>query len=912
MVSRHRLIPAAFALATVVAGLVPAPADEAGEVTLAAGGLRLSLSRTTGQPVTGGLTLTEGPQATPVLLGPTEDWQRTADGVTFTRRETAGGLSLSVALRGAEALQVDVGLRHTGTTPRLLEVRFALPLQGRALQWWDGRYAAAPRPIATAAGDIGLRLPLSVGWGARGGLAVGLDPHRLLSGFGTGAEVIADGLLLSFGTRVVVDPGQTVTLPLWACAFTPTFGHLDAVQRWIDLFPDMFAMARGVRPSLVGGGGYLLSRLTTRELQWEQARRFGLGWEWAYCPAQTPGDWYADERFYDPQKGYAGQTDAHRNQVQGSLEDYRRDMRERFRRGWWATNLAYYMLPHAADESVLARFADGVIKNAAGEPDKLLAGWIKPDANTRMTYPWGNSYGQEVVREIGQIADDFGPSAIGFDEAYGGAPQYGAGIDGEPARTWDDAGKAFASTQVALAHLGEAIHGIQVRGYTLAAIFNKPTSYDTATRCDVGMHEHPPYENIDAIVPLRLLLGHKPMSWWSPLKYDAILRRDLAPQELHEGIAGMVAFLRLSSLRYGAFPMGHQVWGNRQIVTLMPVLAELLRQGWQPTPGAEGHADLWLARYGSGVMSFLVAGNPKREARPGKLTVLTRYLGPGHFLFGDYAGRPLSATSAAGQGELDLGSLGKHEHRIARALVQLVPATEVRVSGTAQTTWQPLSEGTTTATWTLDQATSGTLMARLPEGARALSVTLNGQACKFVASGDLVRTEGALPAQGELQVTWQPAVRATATRAELLGFSFEQNGAARAKIELPANPTEHDTYLAQFLRAYFDYWYRRRQDPFGAVADLAKVAPACVLDIVPAATAPSAGPRVVIRHGGGPAKIALEASGPTVVLSGDSTDQRESAVRRLLEVLDEKYPYMGVYPESPLFRRAGLVGKTLD
>ena len=64
----------------------------------------------------------------------------------------------------------------------------------------------------------------------------------------------------------------------------------------------------------------------------------------------------------------------------------------------------------------------------------------------RVSVAWGLAY---------QIADDFGPAAIGFDEAYGAAAQYGAGIEGEPARAWDDAGKVYANTQVALARLGE-------------------------------------------------------------------------------------------------------------------------------------------------------------------------------------------------------------------------------------------------------------------------------------------------------------------------------------------------------------------------------------------------------------------------------------------------------------------------
>ena len=880
-------------------------------VTVSAGDMRLTLSIATGQPSAGGLSVTEGADARPIRFGTAERWKRTDDMVSFRLKEREGGLTVAVEFATDDALRIGLAFANAGATQRLLEIAYSIPARGADLAWWDGRWRRDPAPAKFGGMSDYLRLPMSVAWERDRGFAIGVDPRRLLSTFATGATRVPGGLLIRFATRLVLDPGQRIGLPLYAFAFRPTFGYLDAVQRLYEMYPSAFSMHPGLRPSLVGGGGYLRSRRLTRSLQWEEARRFGMGWEWAYCPAQTPGDWYADARFYDPNKGYAGDVDRHVNAVKGTLADYRRDMRERFHGGWWATNLAFYMLPAYADEIVLKAFPDGVIVDGKGQRGRAFS-WVKPDSVGRMAYPWGNSYGREVVREIGYIASDFGPSAIGFDEAYVADKHYGAGIEGDPARAWDKDG-VYASTQIALARLGDVIHATKVRGYNMACIFNKPGTYNTAVRCDVAMHEMPPYERADEIEPRRLLMGHKPMSWWSPLKVAKILRwEELNPAQIREGMLGLYAYVRLSSLRYGAFPMGHQVFGIRQMVELMPVMAELLREGWQPVPAAEGHRDLWLSRYGIGVRTFLVVGNPKREQRPGRLRVHARYLGAGHFLFSDYRGRPLNVRSSSGFIEVDLGPLGKHEHRIARALVQLIPEAEVDVTGSAQTTWKPLREGVVQATWRMKHAAAGAVMVRIPRGATPLRLEMNEIQREFVMTESVVCYKGRIPAEGTLHLTYRPLVKVEASAKDIIAFPFVVDGKPAASVVLPPAPTDHDRYLAEHVSIYFDYWTRRQSMPSGACSGLSQVPEGPTLPVVEAnATAPTENRVVFVAQTGG-AVVSLSAQGRTLTIAGERSTDREAAMRRLLEILDHRYPFYGALGASPLHEKVGIAGQVLE
>ena len=881
-----------------------------GRVHVEAAGVRLDLERATGQPAAGGLTLTEGVKAAPVALGAPEEWRVTPTAAACTRR-AEGGLSVETEFRTRGALEILLTFRNAGAARRLLEVSYAVPADGAGLRWWDGVLETRPRPAAITALSTMLRFPLSAAYGTESGVALGVNPNRILSAFATGAVQTPGGLFVSFATRLVVDPGQTVSLPLYAFAFRPRYGYLDAVQRVYALFPERFSMAAGVRARIIGGGGYLFSNRAARHLQIEYARRFGMGWEWAYCPAQIPGDWYADERFYDPNRGYAGDRDRHANAVKGSLDDYRRDMRERFQGGWPGTVLGFYMLPHAADEVVLKAFPDGRILDAKGQPTVVLKGWIKTDAVTRMTYPWGNAYGREVVREIRQIAEDFQPGAIAFDEAYIDNPQFGAGIEGEPARTWNEEG-VYAGTQVALAHLADAIHQTRVRDCTLGAIFNKPFTYNTATRCDLAMHEWPPYENLDSIQPVRLMLGHKAYSWWHGAGVEKIVRwQDLAPEQVREAIAGMSDYVRLMSLRYGAFPMNLDVAGHRQLVEMMPVLAEMLRQGWQAVPAARSPRRLWLSRYGDGLRTSLVAGNPSPQSTPADLRVDLEYLGPGHFLFANTEGRPLRASSANGAATLSLGSLPGHAHAIAKALVQVQPDRPTTLAGSAQCAADPLQQGSVEATWEMGASAQGVVSVRLPNGAIPLSLTLNGVPAKFAAAGGAVRYRGNLPRRGRLRLVFRPRVVVEGPAEALREFPFVAGEKPLAVLLLPAAPTEQDRLTAARLSAYFEWYFHCRAKPDGHLWDLPAAGPTVRLPVVAAGQEPAGAPLVELRVAPGPASLSVSADGRRLLVRGATPTDREAAMLRLLHLLDAKYPFFGVLPSTPVFAKAGLAGKHL-
>ncbi len=918
MVSRNPLgffIAAACALLMISVECSAVVISNTHTVSIKSGTLEIKLDRQTGQPQTGGLKITEGPGVAPLQFTCAADWKLDNKSAGYTLQETGGDISLRVTYQTSDYTRIIIGFSNNGSRRKLLEVGYALFEAGDNLKWWDGRMESEPGTDEMSYDRILLRLPMSAVYNDNHGTAVGMDPHQYSSMFAAGAERTNGGLLVNFRTRIVLDPGQKLAIPLYAFSFVSKYGYLDAVQRLHDMYPGVFNMAAGVRPIMRSAGGYLFSGKDARHLQYEEARRYGQGWEWAYQVWQKYGSAYPDEHTWDMDIGYAGDIDAHVPVVKGSLEDFRRDMRERFHNGWPGTALAYYIMPNAGDERVMKDFPDSLVLDAQGAPSTWFT-IAQGKVAVRNAYPWGNSYGRQVLKDIANIAVDFQPSAIAFDEAYRMDPQYGGGIEGDQGRAWDSAGNVFCSLQVALSRLLDNVHTQKVRGYTMGTACNKPWTYMTATRADVAMHEWVPWENLDSAMSLRLLLGNKAMSWWQDLNLTGLIKwESLPPQQIREATIGVYDYVRLISFKYGAIPANFQIRGSKSLTEMMPALTELSREGWQAVPAARGDEGQWLSRYGKGVRTFIAIGNRKREPRKADLKIDTQYLGKGHFLFSDYTGNALKVKSTAGVESIDAGMLPPHGQLIARALVQLVTEQDSQLTGTASFTSEASTNGFVEAKWVISRnrksaaKANDNLSIRLPNGASPGVLTLNGIKCRYSASNGTVIYKGPVPDRCSMRLTYRPSISIKTNIAKLTAFPFVVDNKANASIRLPNNAGDTDRFSAQRLSSYFEWFYRRQSAPAVILWDLPKNGSAVVLPIRESSDPIQTPYTIELKPSTGAAAVSLSTDGKRLIISGRTAEERDSAVLKLLFLLDKKYPFYGVLPDTPIYQKAGLAGK---
>ena len=189
---------------------------------------------------------------------------------------------------------------------------------------------------------------------------------------------------------------------------------------------------------------------------------------------------------------------------------------------------------------------------------------------------------------------------------------------------------------------------------------------------------------------------------------------------------------------------------------------------------------------------------------------------------------------------------------------------------------------------------------------------MNGTPRKFASVGSVVRYEGRIPAKGALQLTYRPRVRVDASAGDVAEFPFVVDGKPAASVVLPLTPTDHDRYLAEHVSIYFDYWTRRQSMPSSACSGLSHVPEGPTLPIVEADDKPLTENRIVFASQPGGPVVSLSAAGRTLTMAGPRSADREAAMRRLLAILDRRYPFYGALSASPLHERVGLTGRPLE
>jgi len=304
-----------------------------------------------------------------------------------------------------------------------------------------------------------------------------------------------------------------------------------------------------------------------------------------------------------------------------------------------------------------------------------------------------------------------------------------------------------------------------------------------------------------------------------------------------------------------------------KIMRMLPLLKEVISQGWQAVPavrGANGDLpdDIWPARYGGDLGSFITIGNAGKTPWQGQIAIDNDYLGTSNYLFADVDGKVLS-QNVKGRATLLQISIPAHETLVLRA-VAAIPANVI---------------GDATISWNDDGA----------NGILNIKSTLTPTKVLSPRDGwKLAKHDGQ---------NWNfDSLYFASPLTDILDFPFFQNGRAATIIAVTPNEMKD----AKCLQEYFVFWGKQGITPARNIN----------LPIITSGTGSFPNPIIVL----GSPKTARKFV-PSSKTDPNGRVLQVGNVMQLLNALDQKYFYYGTINPGPsgadILKKADFPGNVM-
>ena len=776
--------------------------------------------------------------------------------------------------------------------------------------WWDGWHRVT-EPIAGRQ-----RIPfentptqghLPVAALAAGAQAVvlGRAPEPLGSYFVPTLDYATDGTVeFRYALRLVLAAGQRDEAAFVAGVVAGADFDLRAAawQAYMDAFPRYFRPRPGISPTLRGASIQYQSWNRPPEL--EVFRRLRTTWEWCYAPFKRAGDMWgrAEEWDYTPLKGswegrqYAWLGGAELGGL--SAEEFRKRRAAYFAAWGYDCGHLFYSPAGAWVEKQLAEslFPDAIVENPAYQTEK--GPWVTHWDREVLVQSQGTSYWPRLQEDLRLVTERLDVCGFAFDVFYG-INNYGPGARLPlPGRAWDDRG-IYIDIGLGMIEQAEFIRSLDTSGKPFETMAVVGGVGQCAFFADAGLLELTLYGPARESYPLmRMALGSKPAVMWKGWDLPSLLP-DLATMERREFLeqfSRIADYVRLKSFQWGIFPTYPYLVGIESMQRDMPLLVELVGDGWQPLAPAvvktcDNH-ELWLSRYGTGPQSTLVIGSPHEQDLDAEVTCMALPGCTGALAYVNWRDPATAlAQRMAGGTNMQL-VLPAREATVLRPVLSILGSASLECTARVD---RQLSAATVTVNLTVSEPAAVTLQPSSLPGYHAFTAVLNGE--KLPSSGAVTLRAG----ENVVQVIHNSAVFRL-SQAELNGFPFTDGA---GEINFAFVVAEPEGRVARRI-------VRRVQDFFSRWA-AANDKEAGTLAVFTPENRP-AGPAIMVRFS--PQESAGWTAGPepeTLLLTIASESEAVEMTLAMLEALETRYPWVVPFkPYAGIHARFGMLNKTLN
>ncbi len=789
-------------------------------------------------------------------------------------------LSARIADKG-RYISYTVNVKNYGKAQMWLRLTANLPLafSDSTVNYWDGAMLSQKASGSLSNNSLPGTFPAAAVYNDAYGQAIGIAAGQIFS-YIENSLYYENMRTLSFGVKLVLNPGESRDVEFITYGFTPDYGFLNAIDTYYSIYPEAFEAKSDIDPRICETTDPMSVRDDERSHSkgyYEGYRRAFAGMTWWYAPFKKDGDWWGSEAEWDV-------VLARQNALEASytvpLADFHKDLKQQFDRAD-KNGIApmFYIAPWCEEDLAKRRYANCTMKKNDGSIFKIEK-WTLPWADDVSMW-WGGKFGADTKRDLSVIGRELPISGFALDCADGHMKAYASDVElGKIAgRAYDENG-VYAEETVAVANVMDYIHTIKGDEYRMGTWGNffNPFPYYVGFRSDVALiegHFTRVLQSMNEYQRLRYLLGSKPRKMFGGIDRETLGKsvdwKNTSPERIKTIYRNLWDSVLLACFKLDILPSADMVYGYTDIMKSMPVLLAVSKEGWEPIPAVKLDADIWNARYGNNLDTYIFVGNQQVAEKQINAAVDNKYLGKGAYLFSTFDGSALANSVQNGQTKLAF-TLAPKKHIVLKALMN--------VTGPAQTAGEVSETGDVSAgriTAKLSADGPARVAARIPDSASAVSVMVNGASVKFTQTSSTVSFDASLKGESEVVVDWKSAIYLSSEKA-LQDFPYvSADGTPACTILLKDNADEWDTAAASRLQEYFRFYFE-------------KVKGQSVLIPIKKESESPSGNLVVIDAG---ASESLRVDGNRLIIDGPAGRKRMAAMERLMRVLDGKYVYYG-------------------
>jgi hypothetical protein len=519
--------------------------------------------------------------------------------------------------------------KNNSAKPLYLRPVVTVDVPNGKLNWWNGYNYM--RKLTFDPSDINLSnwFPACAAYNQTNGVVLGINPMYLYSRVDSGKLNTRKGDKLFMALPFIVEPGKDFDYSFVVSSCKTRYGYRDIVQHWYDVFPKAYNPAPGINPDVISGeSSYMYWNPNTTNMKFvgDFIRRMfgGRGsWEWCYKPFVRGGDWAISDKWSVGWRGWSKER----------VDNWRKFIKKRLEPAEFLGVAPMWYLNISWTEWSI--WKDHFPKICPEKNPRKRKCWGQETLYG--VYSWGNDYAKLFAESINQIPKEY-PAAkgIAWDSCFG-HKIFKENVDGVKNTHHKSfmKGEMFAVEGAGIANLLDLNHKNFAGKYRMANAvnFKLVSPYMIGVRADTALYEGQPMRTSDRLLrieSMRARVGTRKALIWHkgalPSHINWIDWDDMNAEEARDVYNQLIENILFCSYYWGATsaPLMPTV-GVESLFKAVPELVDLIRQGWQPSPGVDANKDLLITRYGKGTGSRVVVINPTFEPIKAKLVFRPDY-----------------------------------------------------------------------------------------------------------------------------------------------------------------------------------------------------------------------------------------------------------------------------------------------